>query len=114
MTEKRPARLTAALDTCENLLAPGRKWHVSPYIDSALREARAYDLAPLVPIYQSAFLGLLRGGYLGGDLYVLDLGSSGGIAAVATLDAMLAWETACSLYDAPSGINQVYIRPVAR
>jgi hypothetical protein len=109
MSFPRSPRLAAALQTCETLLAPGRKWHPSPYLESAFREAGAYDLASLVPIYQSAFLDLLRGGHLGGALSVLDLGSSEGIAAMATLDALLAWETACTLYGIPSGIGRISV-----
>ena len=101
------SRRLAALETCKTLLCPGKKWHLSPYIEYALREACVPELASLVPVYQSGLLDLLRDGHLAGDLCLLDLGSANGVAALAALDALLAWQTACTLYDIPSGIGRI-------
>lgn len=101
------SRRLAALETCKTLLCPGKKWHLSPYIEYVLREACVPELASLVPVYQSSLLALLRDGHLAGDLCLLDLGSANGVGALAALDVLLAWQTACNLYDIPSGIGRI-------
>lgn len=103
----RHSRLRAAFETCEALLAPGKKWRLSSYVDAALSAAGVSELAFLIPVYQSVILDLLEGGHLPSVLSVLDLGSPAGIGALATLDALLAWHTSCTLYDVSSGINDV-------
>jgi len=100
-------RLRAAFETCETLLAPGKKWRLSPYVDPALSTAGMSESAFLIPVYQSVVLDLLVGGHLSSVLSVLDVGSPAGIAALATLDALLAWHTTCTLYDVSSGVNEV-------
>ncbi|GAB4537163.1 MAG: hypothetical protein Kow0063_23510 [Anaerolineae bacterium] len=100
----------AAIETCETLLSPGKKWRLSPYVQAALSAVDASALAFLVPVYQSAILDLLINGHLPSTLSLLDLDSPAGIAAMATLDALLAWQTACVLHDLPAGIETVHIQ----
>lgn len=101
---------SAAFETCETLLAPGKKWRLSPYVQAALTAAGQTELALLVPVYQSVILDLLRLECLPPALVLLDAGSPAGIGAVAALDVLLAWHTACSLYGISPGIRQVCLR----
>ncbi len=103
-------RLRAAFETCEILLSPGKKWRLSPYLKAALSAAGVSELAYLIPVYQSVILDLLEGMHLPSVLSMLDLGSPAGVGALAALDALLAWYTACALYDVPPHINEVHIQ----
>ena len=111
---QRAIRLRAASETCETLLAPGKKWHLSPYVDAALSAAGMSAQAFLIPVYQSVLLDLLTGHHLPSDLSILDLGSLAGIGGLAALDVLLAWCTACAIYDISPGIEQVGVYVVDR
>lgn len=104
------ARLLAAQETFENLLAPGKKWHISPYLETALSEAQDSCLHFLVPVYQSIFVDLVRGLHLPPTVSLLDVGSPSGIGALAALDALLAWYTSCTLYSVPSLIQHLRVQ----
>ncbi len=100
-------RQQAAFEICENLLAPGKKWRVSPYLPEAWPGPPNRIPLALVPVYQAVILDLLNEQRLPPKLSILDLGAPAGLGALAALDALLAWETACVLYDVPSGLDQV-------
>jgi len=57
-------RRQAAIECCETLLAPGRKWHLSPYVMASLDAAGLGHLAHLIPVYQSVILDLLAARHL--------------------------------------------------
>lgn len=103
-------RLLAAQETFENLLAPGKKWHISPYLEAALSEDRDSQLRVLVPVYQSIFVDLLIGLHLPRVVSLLDLGSPAGIGALAVLDALLAWYTSCTFYGVSSRIQCLHVQ----
>jgi len=107
-----PVRLLAAQETFENLLAPGKKWHPSPYIEAAFSEAGDPSWITLLPVYQSVIVDLLRESFLPPVVSLLDLGSPAGIGAMAALDALLAWYVSCTLYGLPQQVERLHIRVV--
>ena len=99
-------RSQATFDLCETLLMPGGKARVSPYL---------MGLAPvqerfLIPVYQSVALDLLRSGYLPDDLSLLDYDSPFAIGASVMIDTLLAWQTACALYNIPTALSSFRMR----
>jgi superfamily II DNA helicase RecQ len=107
-----PVRLLAAQETFENLLAPGKKWHPSPYIEAAFSEVGDPSWITLLPVYQSVIVDLLRESHLPAVVSLLDLGSPAGIGALAALDALLAWYVSCTLYGLPPQVERLHIRVV--
>ncbi len=101
-------RLQAARDLCETLLMPGGKARLSPYLADLIPAEKRF----LVPIYQSVIVDLFRSGYMPANLTLLDYNSPDGIGQLAIGDALLAWYTACALYDVPPGLERIigYIR----
>lgn len=108
MVEERHLR-AAALDTCETLLAPGGKWHLSPYLLAALHAVGEPALATYVPVYQSVVIDLLRAGRFPEPATLLDIDSPQAIGTLAILDALLALKTACALYNVPDGLDDVQL-----
>ncbi|MBO9371321.1 MAG: hypothetical protein J7575_09600, partial [Chloroflexi bacterium] len=103
-----PVRLLAAQETFENLLAPGKKWHPSPYIEAAFSEVGDPSWITLLPVYQSVIVDLLRESHLPAVVSLLDLGSPAGIGALAALDALLAWYVSCTLYGLPPQVERLH------
>lgn len=101
-------RFQAALDLCETLLMPGGKARLSPYLTDLIPAEKQF----LVPVYQSVMLDLFRSGYMPANLTLLDYNSPDGIGQIAIGDALLAWHTACTVYDVPTKLERIigYIR----
>ena len=110
MSERESIRFQAALAACETLLGPGRKWRISPYLESVLGACDDPAALACLVACQSVVIDLLRHGALPSSISILDGGSPGGIAGPAVLDALLAWETACTLFAIPSGIDGVSVQ----
>ena len=103
-------RFAATLAACETLLGPGRKWRISPYLQPTLGVCDDPAALACLVACQTVVIDLLRHHALPSRISILDGGSPSGIAVPAVLDALLAWETTCTLFAIPSGINGVSVQ----
>jgi ATP-dependent DNA helicase RecQ len=100
----------AALETCENLMAPGKKWRLSPYLQPALARINSPEWVARIPVYQSVMLDLLAQGQVPASISMLEVGSPSGLGTMAVVDVLLAWQTVCALYRISPGIDHFETR----
>ena len=89
----------------------GLKFHRTTYQQhDFLNLYLGYYFAINIPKIQLCLLDIIRSKKLSGDLLVIDIGVGSGTTAVAVLDFMLAWATACKLTDTPFPINSLQFK----
>lgn len=98
-----------AVKTFQNLITPGKKWHISPYLSSTLQEMDIMDWVKYIPIYQSVIMDLIIKKRLPERIVLLEDGSSLGIGIPAVIDTLLAWQLACDIHHLDSGITGIEI-----
>ncbi|HEY9766422.1 MAG TPA: RecQ family ATP-dependent DNA helicase, partial [Chroococcales cyanobacterium] len=102
-----PAAPPAVLETLENLIAPGRRFRLSPILQEAL--SREADEAVEIPKIQLTLLELLKKGVLFPVLRVLGMGQG---TALALFDFAFYWGLSCALHGAPFPIEEIFFEAV--